>query len=383
METMTPETQGIVELIFDAAESSEGLQPVLERLSEILRADAAHALLLQKGQLAESYFCGGNRSGFEDYERNWQHKDPRFSVAVRSVGRVFSDVDVIDPVLFEASELYNDQLRKSGLRYTLFGSANVESDLLFAPAFMRAPNAGPFEKEHVRHVAALMPHLCRALRLRHLIGTLRTEIHDMRRALDAVPGAAAILDGAGRLICGNAAIEQLMEAGEGVRLEGRTLSATLAADAKRLAQALMETARFAEAGSKGRAPPQGPLFVQLRRESKRPLAVVLIPLRASSELRCVADRTARIMAVFHDPDFVLRLDPKRVAQAHGLTETEALLATALASGDSLAEFAEARGCSEQTARTHLKRVLDKTGVHRQPELVRVLLGSAALHLARP
>ncbi|RYZ11936.1 MAG: hypothetical protein EOO70_09385, partial [Myxococcaceae bacterium] len=73
---MTPETQGLVELIFDTAESSEGLQPVLERLSEILRADAAHALLLQKGQLAESYFCGGNRSGFEDYERNWQHKDP-------------------------------------------------------------------------------------------------------------------------------------------------------------------------------------------------------------------------------------------------------------------------------------------------------------------
>lgn len=53
----------------------------------------------------------------------------------------------------------------------------------------------------------------------------------------------------------------------------------------------------------------------------------------------------------------------------------------LAEGRTLAEFAEVRGCSEQTARTHLKRILDKTQTKRQADLVRVLLSGAALHHA--
>ncbi|WP_434385964.1 LuxR C-terminal-related transcriptional regulator [Melittangium boletus] len=107
-----------------------------------------------------------------------------------------------------------------------------------------------------------------------------------------------------------------------------------------------------------------------------------MPLRTRNELRERGDRRARVLAVFHDPDTVLRLDPGLIARLHGLTPTEALLAASLAQGLSLAEFAATRGCTEQTARTHLKRVLDKMGVRRQSELVRVLLGSAALHLAR-
>jgi len=65
-----------------------------------------------------------------------------------------------------------------------------------------------------------------------------------------------------------------------------------------------------------------------------------------------------------------------------LTPTEAELAAALAEGRTLAEFAEARGCSEQTGRTHLKRILEKTGTSRQADLVRVLLTGAAMHQVR-
>jgi DNA-binding CsgD family transcriptional regulator len=106
---------------------------------------------------------------------------------------------------------------------------------------------------------------------------------------------------------------------------------------------------------------------------------VLFALRPSSELRERGSRRARILALIHDPRRRIRLNPALVAQLHGLTSTEAALATAIAEGHTLAEFAIVRGCTELTARTHLKRILDKTGTNRQPELVRVLLTSVAMH----
>ena len=89
------------------------------------------------------------------------------------------------------------------------------------------------------------------------------------------------------------------------------------------------------------------------------------------------------MVVFHDPDATLALNPAVIAQLHGLTPAEARVAAALVKGDTLAQYAEQAGCSEDTARTHMKRILDKTGASRQADLVRILLSSAALRCSRP
>lgn len=83
----------------------------------------------------------------------------------------------------------------------------------------------------------------------------------------------------------------------------------------------------------------------------------------------------------HDPLARATVNAELVARVLGLTSTEAELAAALAEGRSLAEFASARGCREATARTHLKRVLEKTGTHRQGELVHRVLSAVAVHLA--
>lgn len=82
--------------------------------------------------------------------------------------------------------------------------------------------------------------------------------------------------------------------------------------------------------------------------------------RPHSELREGAARIARVLALFHDPRRRIRLEAALVAQVYGLTATEAALATALAHGQTIADFARARGCTEQTARSHLKRVREQT-----------------------
>jgi DNA-binding CsgD family transcriptional regulator len=58
----------------------------------------------------------------------------------------------------------------------------------------------------------------------------------------------------------------------------------------------------------------------------------------------------------------------------GFTVAEARLARRLAGGKSLQESARDLGIRHETARSHLKHVLEKTGVGRQADLVRTLLG---------
>jgi DNA-binding CsgD family transcriptional regulator len=52
---------------------------------------------------------------------------------------------------------------------------------------------------------------------------------------------------------------------------------------------------------------------------------------------------------------------------------EARLASWLSQGKSVEEAAAAMGITVNTARAYLKRIYGKTGVRRQPELIRLLL----------
>lgn len=61
------------------------------------------------------------------------------------------------------------------------------------------------------------------------------------------------------------------------------------------------------------------------------------------------------------------------AQVFGLSAAQTQVAIAIGEGKSLSEFASASGVASNTARTHLRRVFEKTGVSSQGALVATLL----------
>ena len=372
---------GLVHLLYDAADDPRGIESVLEALARHVGAEKAHVMALGPGsELLDNNCHGASLSEFATYEP-WRPKDPRIVVAAQHQGQALSDVEVIDPAAFERSEIYNEHLLRVGVRYTLFSVAPSGPGLVAASAFMRPASAGPFEPEEVSRMQALLPHLSRVVRLRHLLREMRSEVDDLRRALDVLPSAVAILDGSGKVLCTNAAADELLATRGGPRLDKGILTASRSSDARALSVAIGEAAALADARLWRPAPVRLAPAVTISREDAAPVGVVLLTLRPGSRLRDEGTRTARVLAVFHDPERLVRIDPVLVSKLHGLTATEAELAAALAEGRTLAEFADARGCSELTARTHLKRILDKTGTKRQADLVRILLSSAAMHHA--
>ena len=75
-----------------------------------------------------------------------------------------------------------------------------------------------------------------------------------------------------------------------------------------------------------------------------------------------------------------RMTEERLAAAapvYGITPAQLRLAKLIVAGHDLVDAARRLGVSVNTARTHLQRMFDKTGVRTQPALVRALLSVAS------
>ena len=69
--------------------------------------------------------------------------------------------------------------------------------------------------------------------------------------------------------------------------------------------------------------------------------------------------------------------PQRIRKLFGLSRREAALAILITQGLTLAQASEHLGVSNQTARTYLRQIFQKTGVTRQAELIRQIQASIA------
>jgi hypothetical protein len=239
----------LVQLIYDGADHPLGLHDALVEITPHVGGEKAQLLVIENGTSLFEHRClGGPESSFYEFFANWKDKDPRFSTAMERPDIVLSDVTDIDRASFERSAIYNDYLIPDGTRYTIFGNFPIGTDLVLAPAFIRADNEGPFEPGDIAKLTALIPHLKRATRLRHLVRSMRDHLEDARLALDVVPSAAALLDQVGKIVCANALAEALFRERAGIGTEHGRLTASPPA-ARELTEAISRLAQAADAGA--------------------------------------------------------------------------------------------------------------------------------------
>jgi DNA-binding CsgD family transcriptional regulator len=182
-------------------------------------------------------------------------------------------------------------------------------------------------------------------------------------------------------VCLSKRARELLQRTPSLQVRRGRLRPSVTREASRYAEALAATVRLAEPRRGAKSEPlEVPPMVSISRPEQRPLGLLMLPLMPRHGLRAKTTSSARVLMVMHDPDALTRLDPRALQALHGLTATEAQLAVALTEGKTLGDFARARGGSEQTARVHLKRILDKTQTRRQSDLVRVLLSSGVLQV---
>lgn len=71
------------------------------------------------------------------------------------------------------------------------------------------------------------------------------------------------------------------------------------------------------------------------------------------------------------------VDEAILRRLYGLTPAECRLATAICAGETIVTAAVQAGVSENTVRSQLKSIFDKTGTRRQAQLIKLLMSLAS------
>lgn len=201
------------------------------------------------------------------------------------------------------------------------------------------------------------------LATQHAIARARSLSH----ALGKCGTATILLTCSGEILHANGAAEAILKEKDGLCRQNERLICANFSDTLRLQAALSHFHAAAQTGTETTP------VLAVSRASRRSLTVALATVRRDTGV--VADRTHAIAYVF-DPEQKMSELINPVCQLYGLSNSETKLTCALVAGDTLSKAAERLDLQEQTARTYLKHIFEKTDTHRQAQLVELMLKSA-------
>jgi DNA-binding CsgD family transcriptional regulator len=221
--------------------------------------------------------------------------------------------------------------------------------------------AGPRELEIMR---LLSPHLRRAVSIADLIEMRELTARTFESSFDALAVPIVLVDRASRIVHANRAARTLFSAGDSVRSERGVLRAASPEAAQRLDAAIARVAqprvRTGEAGDVAFIP-----FAD-----GRPAFAHVLPIRSGAVRRRIEPRAAAMVFITPSGEAAgLPLDAW--AAAFGLTAAELRVLELMVEGHTVNGAAATLNVAVTTARTHLARLMQKTGTRRQADLIRL------------
>jgi len=270
--------------------------------------------------------------------------------------------DWIEREVLERSEYYNDFMLAQDIHTAMYIRLAMVGGQIATVSIGRPKRTGLFGAEQLATAARLQPHLIRAYNLGREARALRNERDDLADALDRCEAGVFLVNANADIVFANRAAEQLLQAGDGLTAAGRQLSAARSETTRNL-HALIKTA-----SDPGKAS-GGSLAIQ-RPDAPLPLQVTVTPARSHRSRDLAPAATAFVWVV----DLARRepADTRLLRDLFSFSPAEARVAVALLGGASADRAAEDLGLSVFTVRAHIRRLLEKTGVNRQAELMTLL-----------
>lgn len=218
--------------------------------------------------------------------------------------------------------------------------------------------------ERIQFVSALVPHLQQALRTQSRLGEVAHGASNLARALDIVRHGIVLVTTDSRVMHLNVAAQRILSGRDGLRIRSGRIEATCAPADTELHRGLSGALSDRLSG-----PVAGDAFTCARPSGRRPYVIHVLPFRQTAgEFTEVA-----ALVVIMDPEQNPEPPPMLLRRLYGFTNAEAEVALRVMRGDGLKPIAEDLSLSMATIKTHLHHIFDKTGTHRQAELIRLLL----------
>ncbi len=366
----------LVARIYDAAIDPSLWEPVLERLSDMMRGalitfhiqDATGRVRLWRGVRADPYrtdlFLNG--SGYTE-----PSVAPMAALLAMKPGTFVLREAVQTDADFRRSAIYNDIIRPQGLWHWGFSVVAQETDAAAIFGILRGQRAGAFAKREIDLLRRLLPNFQRATQVSLRLNVLDGQKKAVEDVLDHLPMGIVLFDRTGRILLLNRVAEAFIALADGVSVRNGRLAAEKQDETTQLDRLIAKAA----AASCGHGLSAGGALALSRPSLARPFEVLIAPMRGDDA--GAGSRSAAAVAFVYDPERIVRPAPELLARLYNFTPKQAALAALLAEGRSLGEAADAIGIARNTARAHLRLIVEKTGISRQSDLLRLILSGPA------
>lgn len=340
------------EAVFDAA----ALRPLLADITEFLGASACQLITTDaQSQIIQSAWSRDIPPVVMEKEQEFIALNPRMqAIPMMRPLKPLRERDFITPDAIRTDPVYQEMILPAGMGH-FSGAPVVQSATFFAGlAMFRHQEDDAFSDDETALQGLVMGAMAPAF---SLVERLETEQVKTVAQLLSKSGAVIVIDVLGRVVERSAGVEPLLERG-GLKIgPDRQLRFAVPGDANAYNAARgvggLVGGRFLVHG------PEGDL------QAVAEIAPIVM-FGVSGGLTGSAVITFRLVQAEG------RLDQSLARTAFGLTPAEAEVAAGIARGLSIKTISEARGTTENTVRTVVKRVMAKVGVSRQPELVTAL-----------
>jgi len=267
--------------------------------------------------------------------------------------------DILTPEEYTRDPIQREFIEPAGMQWEAGWVFQEPTGHTVVITLMRAKGLDDFSDTQLERLNVLKPDLARAAYMSSRLAF--NEARSMTQTLSLLGLPAAVIGDGGQAIAMNPEMEALSPrirtgAGDRLILEGAG------------ADALLDDAiqRY-----KAQVAPTVQSLPMMARNGAPPLILHLLPIRRAA--RDIFSRSMAVLAVT-EVGKVGPPDMRVLCGLFDLTPAEARVARGIAMAQTPETIAATLGISLETARSHLKRIMGKTGTARQAELVLLLSG---------
>lgn len=314
------------------------------------------------------------RAACDAYAAYYHQLDPWFNAidpAWKPL-RALPGTQIVSDAVVRKTGFYNDFIKKLDMRFVLSGFPSKTSRWMDIFSLFNGVNQDDFDRESVDRYQILLEHVGQALELQRSIGHLNGLSKGLATALEHASQATLLLGANGTVLHANSKAVNTLYRADGITVKEGRLEASLP-DAVAALGKLLKSA-FEDLNK--RLAFRRRIASIPRPSGRRPFLVRVFPIDQALDYVELADvsKDPQLVMTITDPDASsLTLHQDDLQAAYGLTPAEASLAAALARGDTLSEVAARKNVAVDSARKQLQSVFEKTGTHRQADLVQRLV----------
>jgi len=363
----------LIQQLYAAPGTATGWPTFLETLRVSTSASSAnliaHSPEARSSDITAAAGNGADPEGGRQYEQHWCAHDPwAYSPRLsRRAGSVFLGDVLIPHAELQRTGFYADFGRRFDVVRVVGATIEAGATGMSVISVNGSERREPFSETEAKLLEMLMPHMQQALRLHRRLLQAEQASGDLAAIIERSNRAVILIDRRGTIAFINGAASRLAAQQDGFSIERSGLRAANTATTARLRTLIGDAIRTSVAEGIG-----GGGIVALGRPSGRRPLIALVCAVARRTLAMAENAAAAVVSIT-DPEVTAVPDDVTLSQTFGLTPAEARHTRLLAEGTSLAEAAARLGLRRETARTRIKIIFEKTGTHRQAELVSLVM----------